>query len=135
MKKFLVRKTATSPVEVVEVSTSDDMWAAWKNILDNATIERIALFVNGITLALWVDENGLLRRLPPNLATPGATLVGPVIVSSYRTRNGHTQTMNKKEEEAAQALFAGTANVEWPKPFIPEGATVFTFGFKEGGLV
>jgi hypothetical protein len=68
----------------------------------------------GATFDVYMNEEGLLKRLPLNLMIGVTPIVGPVVILAHDSE-GEVRSLTAKEERQAMAWLAGIS--------VPEGAT------------
>lgn len=92
---YVVHKRPGLPAEVVQIQSDASTIQA---LLDGAWLEAVHMHTPGSHA--WVDENGRLKELPPNLRLNGEMIVGPVVFSAVAPGDGEGFDCGFTEEKA-----------------------------------
>lgn len=115
MAYVMVKEPGKAP-EVLEVGDDQEsLNKAIKSGIGGGWIQHVDITVDGVRFDCWMDEEGKLKNMAPNVAVPGDVFCGPIVMTGgmeYAT--GLTMGLNPKQLAAAKAFATGTAkSLSW----------------------
>lgn len=106
MKGWGVIVRADDSVAIVPIEKGNT-YDAIKNAVDDAWFDCVSLEVDGTRIDMWVDDEGLLKRLPLNkfatqmhatrVGVEHACIVGPAFFTGGPDREGETNPLTDDE--------------------------------------
>lgn len=72
-------------------------------------LEHTIVRIDGVTVDVWLDEEGKLKNLEPNMLTDYDTLVGPLVFTGGADDAGKTLGITPEIEAAVHRYYEGKA--------------------------